>query len=141
MTTAIITGISGQDGSYMAELLLAKNYRVIGAARDVQKAKMALPANIVSNIEFIEWDMLDQPRMIETLAKYSPHELYNFAACSSGAAMFDDPVGISDVNGLAVARILEAIRAVDIKIRFCQASSSELFGDPVESPQTEATLL
>jgi GDPmannose 4,6-dehydratase len=141
MKTALITGISGQDGFYMTELLIEKNYRIIGAARDIHKAKMDLPPKVVRNIEFIEWDMLDQQRMMELLAKYRPHELYNFAACSSGAAMFDDPVSISDVNGLAVARILEAIRFVDINIRFCQASSSELFGDPVESPQSETTPL
>jgi GDPmannose 4,6-dehydratase len=141
MKTALITGISGQDGFYMADLLIRKNYRVIGAVRDIRKAKVALPSNLVSNIEFIEWDMLDQPRMISALVKYRPNEIYNFAACSSGAQMFDDPVGISEVNGLAVARILEAIRSVDINIRLCQASSSELFGDPVESPQLESTPL
>lgn len=141
MATALITGITGQDGSYMAELLIAKGYRVIGAVRDIQKAKESLPSDMLYGVELIEWDMLDQQRMTEVLAEYRPDELYNFAACSSGAAMFDDPVGISDVNGLAVARILEAIRAVDTKIRFCQASSSEIFGDALESPQSETTPL
>jgi GDPmannose 4,6-dehydratase len=77
--------------------------------------------------------------MIEVLAECRPTEIYNFAAYSSGAGMFDDPVGIGEVNGLAVARILEAIRAVDTNIRFCQASSREIFGEAIESPQTEAT--
>lgn len=139
MQTALITGITGQDGSYMAELLLTKGYRVIGAVRDLQRAKESLSSELLNGVELVEWDMLSQQRMMEVLAEYRPDELYNFAAFSSGAAMFDDPVAISDVNGLAVARILEAIRAVDANIRFCQASSSELFGDAVESPQSEAT--
>ena len=141
MATALITGITGQDGSYMAELLLSKGYRVMGAVRDIQRAKESLPSELLNGVELVEWDMLNQQRMTEVLTEYRPDELYNFAAFSSGAAMFDDPVGISDVNGLAVARILEAIRAVDTNIRFCQASSSELFGDALESPQSESTPL
>jgi GDPmannose 4,6-dehydratase len=139
MKVAIITGITGQDGSYMAELLLTKGYRVIGAVRDGQKAKLTLSSALLSGAELVQWNMRDQPRMTEVLAEFRPSEVYNFAAYSSGAGMFDEPVEIGEVNGIAVARILEAIRAVDINIRFCQASSSELFGDAVESPQTEST--
>lgn len=139
MKTALITGITGQDGSYLAELLLAKGYRVIGAFRDSQKVKESLPAGLKNGVELVAWDMLNQRRMMEVLAEYRPAEIYNFAAYSSGAGMFDDPVGIGEVNGLAVARILEAIRAVDTKMRFCQASSREIFGEALESPQTEAT--
>lgn len=139
MATALITGITGQDGSYMAELLIAKGYRVIGAVRNIQKAKETLPSVLLHGVELVEWDMLNQRRISEVLMEYQPSELYNFAACSSGASMFDDPVGISDVNGLAVARMLEAIRAVNPDIRFCQASSSEIFGDAMESPQSELT--
>jgi GDPmannose 4,6-dehydratase len=140
MKTALITGITGQDGSYLAELLLAKGYRVIGAFRNAQLARDSLPSGLISSsVEPVVWDMLDQPRMLEVLAEYRPVEIYNFAAHSSGAGMFDDPVGIGEVNGIAVARMLEAIRTVDTSIRFCQASSSELFGEAVESPQSEST--
>jgi GDPmannose 4,6-dehydratase len=139
MANILITGITGQDGSYMAELLLSKDCRVIGAVRDIPRAKDSLPLTLLNHVKLVEWDMLNQRRMIEVLMECKPSEVYNFAACSSGAAMFDEPVGISDVNGLAVARILEAIRVVNTKIRFCQASSSEIFGDAMESPQSEMT--
>ena len=137
--TALITGITGQDGLYLAELLLEKNYRIIGSVRDVQKAVTKLSNQLAAKIELIEWDMLDQRKMLDVLSHYRPTELYNFAAYSSGAGMYDDPVGIGEVNGLAVTRILEAIRAVDVNIRFCQASSREIFGEAVESPQNELT--
>ena len=139
MPTALITGITGQDGSYLAEQLLAKGCRVIGAVRNTENAKARLPAALKSDAELVAWDMLDQKRMTEVLAEYRPAEIYNFAAYSSGAGMFDDPVGIGEVNGLAVARMLEAIRALDVNIRFCQASSREIFGEAVESPQIEST--
>ncbi len=139
MPTVLITGITGQDGSYMAELLLAKGYRVIGAVRNIQDAEKRLPPALMQSVVLVAWDMLDQCRMAEVLAEYRPAEIYNYAAYSSGAGMFDAPVGIGEVNGLAVARILEAIRAVDTNIRFCQASSSELFGEAIESPQSEET--
>ena len=139
MRTVLITGITGQDGSYLAELMLAKGCRVIGAVRDSQNAKESIPAGLKDSVELIAWDMLDQPRMREALAEYQPQEIYNFAAYSSGAGMYDDPVGVGEVNGLAVTRILEAIREVDTNIRFCQASSREIFGEALESPQTEAT--
>ena len=140
MSIALITGITGQDGSYLAELLLDKGYRVIGVVRDTHKAKETLSSELVHGIKLVAWDMLDQRSMTEVLAEYRPAEIYNFAAYSSGTGMFDDPVAIGEVNGLAVARILEAIRAVDINIRFCQASSREIFGEAVESPQAESTL-
>ena len=137
--TALITGLTGQDGSYLAELLLANGYRVIGASRDIQKASTKLVSSLVGRVELVAWDMLDQHRITEVLAEYRPAEIYNFAAYSSGAGMFDDPVGIGEVNGLAVTRILESIRSVDTKMRFCQASSREIFGEAVESAQTEST--
>jgi GDPmannose 4,6-dehydratase len=140
MQKALITGITGQDGSYMAELLLDKDYVVVGAVRDIQKSKEALPRELLNYVELVEWDMLDQQRMKQVLEEHRPDELYNFAAYSSGSGMFDDPVGIGDVNGLAVTRILEAIRALDKQVRFCQASSSEIFGDVLESPQSESTI-
>lgn len=137
--TALITGVTGQDGSYLAELLLTKGCRVLGAVRNTGNAKARLPAELKGSVELVAWDMLDQRRMAEVLAEYRPVEIYNFAAYSSGAGMFDDPVGIGEVNGLAVARMLEAILAVDVNTRFCQASSREIFGEALESPQTEAT--
>lgn len=139
MRIALITGITGQDGMYLAELLLTKGYRVIGAVRDVQEAKKSLPVGLKDSVELIAWDMLDQHRMIEVLSEYNPTEIYNFAAYSSGAGMYDDPIAVGEVNGLAVTRILEAICEVDDKIRFCQASSREIFGEADESPQTEST--
>lgn len=137
--TALVTGIAGQDGSYLAELLIAKGYRVIGAVRDRQKARAALPVEVEDAVELVAWDMLDQRGMTETLAQYRPQEIYNFAAYSSGAGMYDDPVGVGEVNGMAVTRMLESIRAVDAGMRFCQASSREIFGEAVDSPQNELT--
>lgn len=139
MKVALITGVTSQDGSYLAELLLAKNYRVVGAVRDIEDAYTKLPMNLAGKVELVAWNMSSQAHMTEVLARVKPSELYNFAAYSTGAGMYDDPVAIGDVNGLAVARILEAIRKVDIKIRFCQASSREIFGEALESPQTEST--
>lgn len=137
--SALITGITGQDGSYLTELMLDRGYRVVGAVRNRAQAYLSLPKELLDRVELVEWDMQDQHHMTEVLASCRPAEIYNFAAYSSGAGMFDDPVDIGEVNGLAVARILEAIRAVDTKIRFCQASSREIFGEALESPQTEAT--
>ena len=135
---ALITGVTGQDGSYLAEQLLAKGYRVLGLVRDVKSAKLRIPTGLY-DVELIAWDMLNQLQIQKVLETYRPTEIYNFAAYSSGAGMFDDPVGIGEINGLAVVRILEAIRVVDLSIKFCQASSREIFGDALESPQAEHT--
>ena len=139
MSLALITGITGQDGSYLAELLLAKDYQVIGVVRNLEKAKKSVFTTFKNRLEVVEWDMLDQHSIVDILKKYQPTEIYNFAAYSSGVGMFEDPVGIGEINGLAVTRILEAIRKIDINIRFCQASSREIFGEAIESPQTECT--
>lgn len=139
MKTALITGITGQDGSYLAELLIGKGYRVVGTVRDLKISRASLPHNLVDKVELVGWDLLDQHEVVNVLARHRPHEIYNFAAYSSGAGMYDDPLAIGEVNGLAVARLLEAIRKVDPNIRFCQASSSEMFGDATESPQSEET--
>lgn len=139
MNTAIITGVTGQDGSYMAEFLLAKGYKVVGAVRDVEKAKNKIIRSLLNEVILVRWDMLDLGRMADVLKKHTPTEIYNYSAYSSGSGMYDNAVGIGEVNGLAVARILEAIREVDDNIRFCQASSSEMFGDVSESPQSEET--
>ena len=140
MYTALITGVTGQDGTYLAELLLSKGYRVIGAVRSGQKHGEARRITLDKNVELVEWDMLSQERMTAVLKKYRPAEIYNLAAYSSGAGMYDDPVSVGEVNGLAVARILESVRVVDNKMRLCQASSREIFGEATESPQSETTL-
>jgi GDPmannose 4,6-dehydratase len=139
MKTALITGLGGQDGSYLAELLLEKGYRIIGAVRDVRWTEDSLPITLKNRVELVAWSMLIQEEMVSVMRHYQPTELYNFAAYSSGAGMYDDPVGIGEVNGLAVVRMLEAIREVNIGIRFCQASSREIFGEPFEGSQTECT--
>jgi GDPmannose 4,6-dehydratase len=139
MKTALVTGVSGQDGSYAAQLLLERGYRVFGTVRSAAAARNGVQAQLMEQIELVEWNLLDQEALVHILSTCRPAEIYNFAAYSSGAGMFDDPVAISEINGLAVTRILEAIRSVDRKIRFCQASSSEMFGDIQESPQTEET--
>ncbi|MDZ4098684.1 MAG: GDP-mannose 4,6-dehydratase [Methylophilaceae bacterium] len=137
--SALITGITGQDGLYLTELILARGYRVVGAVRDRVRASLVMPKELLDRVDLIESNMLDQQKMADVLIQYQPAEVYNLAAYSSGSGMFDDPVDTGDVNGLAVARMLEAIRAVDVNIRFCQASSREIFGEALESPQTEST--
>jgi GDPmannose 4,6-dehydratase len=138
--TALITGITGQDGGYLAELLLERGYRAIGIARrNPEEARRALPPELAGRIELVAWDMRDASKLAQILKEYRPAEIYNCAAYSSGSGMYDEPLAIGDVNGLAVARILEGIRGVDAGIRFCQASSSEIFANAAESPQSEAT--
>jgi GDPmannose 4,6-dehydratase len=138
MKTALVTGITGQDGSYMAELLLAKGYRVIGLVRDVVVARGRLRSTLAA-VELAKWDMLEQSDLEMLLSHYRPSEIYNFAAYSSGSGMYEYPVSIGDINGLAVARLLDAIRVVDRTIKFCQASSREVFGVAAQSPQSELT--
>lgn len=130
---AIVTGVAGQDGSYLAELLLAEGYTVIGTSRRVD----AVPRH--ERLIPVACDFGSGSDLADLLRAHRPAEVYNLAAMSSGAGMFDDPVGIGEANGLAVARMLEAIRAVDPKIRFCQASSSEMFGEAPSAPQSVDT--
>ena len=141
MKTVLITGVTGQDGSYLADQLTSPEYRIIGTVRDEHKAQAWRAAKSTSAIEFVYWNMLSQQSMMDVLSQYRPTEIYNFAAHTSGTGMYDDVVGIGDVNGLAVARLLEAIRTVDPNIRFCQASSREIFGEASESPQSENTVV
>lgn len=134
-STAIITGVSGQDGWHLAELLLARGYHVVGTTRDVDAARhLVNPA-----VDLVACDLRDEASIGDLLRRSNAAEFYNLAAFASGAAMFEDPVGIGEVNGLAVARILEALRTVAPSTRFFQASSSELFGEPADSPQSEMT--
>jgi GDPmannose 4,6-dehydratase len=139
MKTALITGVSGQDGAFMADHLLERGYRVYGGARDVCNAGAALPANLRGKVEIVSWNMSDLSGMKKLLTQLRPSEIYNFAAHSTGSGMFDDPLDMSDINGIAVTRILEAIKTVNPKIRLCQASSREIFGEALEAPQTETT--
>jgi GDPmannose 4,6-dehydratase len=120
-------------------LLLANDYRVIGVTRDKSRAETRLPVHRREQFELIAWDAQDQKKLPSILKAFQPDEVYNFAAFSSGAGMFENPLAIGEVNGLAVTSILEAIRVHCPKTRICQASSSEMFGRPLTSPQTEST--
>lgn len=139
MKTAIITGISGQDGQYCAELLLSKGYRVIGTTHRIGQAHLTLPVNIAQSIELMEWDLQSELQLRQMIETCRPTEIYNFAAFTSGEKMFEDPVGIGLINGFAVTKILQAIKEIDPKIRFAQASSAEMFGKVSIAPQTEKT--
>ena len=139
MKTAIITGISGQDGLYMAEFLLEKGYRVIGTSRDVRGARQSMPKGLVDIIQLHEWDADSLPQLSKIIEIVNPNEIYNFAALSSGEKMYQDPAAIGLINGLAVSKILSTIQELNPQIRFCQASSSEMFGKVLHAPQTETT--
>lgn len=138
--TALITGISGQDGSYLAELLLEHGYHVLGTVRNIDNAHEKLGITLSSRLDLIAWDYADTQKLQKIIRQSQPSEIYNLAAFSSGAGMFDEPLKVSEINGLLVTMILEAIRMSDPKIKFCQASSREVFGEPIETPQTEKTV-
>ena len=136
---ALITGITGQDGSYLAELLLAKGYEVIGMVRRSSIVNYERIAHIQDRIRIVTGDLLDQVSMIEILRTYRPDEVYNLAAQSFVQTSFSQPVLTGETTALGVTRILDAIRLVDGDIRFYQASSSEMFGKVREVPQNEET--
>jgi GDPmannose 4,6-dehydratase len=138
MPTALITGVNGQDGSYLAEFLLSKGYSVIGTTPD-QNTDRDRILHIRENIDIVEADLLDQSQVEDMLRKYKPDEVYNLAARASSSELWTQPVLTGELNALAVARILDAIRKIDHKARFVQASSSEVFGNATEVPQTEVT--
>jgi GDPmannose 4,6-dehydratase len=138
MPTALITGVNGQDGSYLAEFLLSKGYHVIGTTPD-QNTDQERIVHIRENIDIVEANLLDQSQVEDMLRKYKPDEVYNLAARASSSELWTQPVLTGELNALTVARILEAIRKIDHKVRFVQASSSEVFGNATEVPQTEAT--
>jgi GDPmannose 4,6-dehydratase len=140
---ALITGITGQDGSYLAELLLEKDYEVFGLVRSTSlgMGTFARIAHLMDRITLIEGDMLDDGSLVRALKVAQPDEVYNLAAHSFVARSFGQPVFTADVNALGVARILDAIRETSPSVRFYQASSSEMFGNTNESFQSEATLL
>lgn len=139
MPTALITGITGQDGSYLAELLLSKGYRVIGVARRSSTVTNERIEHLLDNITIVQGDLHDQGSLLAFLEEYKPTEVYNLAAQSFVPTSWNQPALTGDITALGVTRILEAIRFVNPKIRFYQASSSEMFGKVVEVPQCETT--
>ena len=139
MPTALITGITGQDGSYLAELLLSKGYRVVGMARRASTVTYERIQHLLDDIIVIQGDLTDQGSLLSMFEEYKPSEVYNLAAQSFVPTSWNQPAFTGDVTALGVTRMLEAIRFVDSKIKFYQASSSEMFGKVVEVPQTETT--
>ncbi len=139
MKSALITGITGQDGSYLAEFLLEKGYKVYGTVRRLSTPNMENIRNIQDDIELLSADLLDQTSLTEAIEQAKPDELYNLAAQSFVKASFDQPVLTGEFTALGVTRVLEAIRNVNPKIKYYQASSSEMFGKVVETPQKETT--
>jgi GDPmannose 4,6-dehydratase len=136
---AIITGITGQDGSYLAELLLAKGYEVVGVVRRASSPNFWRIQHLLDRLTLRPADLLDQLSLIRLVDEMRPHEFYNLAAMSYVPASWDQPMLTGEFNAQGVTRVLEAIRQVDPKIRFYQASSSEMFGKVREVPQTELT--
>lgn len=139
--TALITGITGQDGSYLAELLLAKGYEVVGMVRRSSTVTFERIEHIQDDISIVQGDLHDQSSLVSVLEEYQPDEVYNLAAQSFVPTSWGQPILTGEVTGLGVARLLEAIRQVNPKIHFYQASSSEMFGKVVEVPQRESTPL
>ena len=136
---ALITGITGQDGSYLAEFLLDKGYEVIGMVRRSSTLNFQRIEHIQDKLTLVSGDMLDQISLINLIETHRPHEVYNLAAQSFVQTSWEQPVFTGEVTGLGVTRILDAVRMVDPDIRFYQASSSEMFGKVREKPQKETT--
>jgi len=136
---ALITGITGQDGSYLAEFLLEKGYEVVGMVRRASTPHFQRIEHILDKITIVQGDLLDQVSLIEILREHRPHEVYNLAAQSFVPTSWAEPVLTGEFTGLGVTRMLDAIRMVDPSIRFYQASSSEMFGKVREVPQKETT--
>ena len=139
--TALITGITGQDGSFLAELLLEKGYRVCGTVRRSSTENYSRISHIQDKIDLIPADLLDQYSLIDALHQTRPDEIYNLGAQSFVPTSWGQPVLTGEFTALGVTRVLEAIRLVDRNIRFYQASSSEMFGKVQEVPQRETTIL
>jgi GDPmannose 4,6-dehydratase len=136
---ALITGVTGQDGSYLAEYLLAKDYRVVGMVRRSSSENSERIAHLMDRIELRQADLLDQLSLVNLLRDVRPREVYNLAAQSFIPTSFSQPLLTGEFTALGVTRMLEAIRLVDPEIRFYQASSSEMFGKVRETPQNETT--
>jgi len=141
--TAIITGITGQDGAYLAAYLLQKGYLVVGLTRSYTSVGLSKLAKlgIENQVEIEECDLMDYSSIIRILQKFSPDEFYNLAAQSSVAASFNQPIGTIHFNAISVLNILEAIRSSNASIRFYQASSSEMFGRVTDLPIREESVL
>jgi GDPmannose 4,6-dehydratase len=137
--TALITGITGQDGSYLAELLLDEGYRVVGMTRRTSTEVHERIEHLVDRVEIVSGDLLDQSSMTQLIGDVRPSEVYNLAAQSFVPTSWTQPVLTGEFTALGVTRLLEAIRHVDTSIRFYQASSSEMFGKVQETPQREST--
>ncbi|MEE3257632.1 MAG: GDP-mannose 4,6-dehydratase [Candidatus Latescibacterota bacterium] len=136
---ALVTGITGQDGSYLAEFLLDKDYEVFGLIRRSSTVSFERISHLQDKMELVSGDLLDQNSLISALDAAKPHEVYNLGAQSFVPASWEQPMLTGEITGLGVTRILEAIRTYDEKIRFYQASTSELFGKAQETPQSETT--
>ena len=139
MPTALITGITGQDGSYLAEFLLQKNYRVIGMVRRTSIINLERLEPIQDRISLVQGDLLDEGSLIGVLREFAPDEVYNLAAMSFVPTSWQQPVLTGEATALGVTRMLDAIRLVNKNTRFYQASSSEMFGKVQEVPQREST--
>ena len=138
---ALITGITGQDGSYLAELLLAQGYTVAGMVRRSSTVNYERVGHLMDDVEFVPGDLLDQMSLLGTLEAFQPDEVYNLAAQSFVQTSFTQPVLTGETTALGVTRLLDAIRMVNPGIRYYQARSSEMFGQVHEVPQTETTPL
>ncbi len=139
MPTALITGVTGQDGSYMADFLLAKGYNVIGMVRRSSTVRFERIHHIQDDITILQGDLHDQSSLVDLIEQYRPDEVYNLAAQSFVPISWNQPVLTGEITALGVTRMLEAIRLVNPKTRFYQASSSEMFGKVREVPQKETT--
>ena len=137
---AIVTGAGGQDGSYLTELLLDRGYEVVGLVRDTARDYPNLAA-VRDRVQLVQADMLDRTALTDVLREYAPREVYNLASPSFVPRSWEYPVETAEFAAVGVTSLLEAIRAVDASIRVYQASSSEIFGEPAETPQTESTPL
>jgi len=136
---ALITGITGQDGSYLAELLLEQGYEVFGLVRRSSSANLARIQHLLPRLHLVQGDLLDQSSLMRALSESRPQEIYNLAAQSFVPTSFDEPVHTAEITGIGVTRLLESMRHVAPKARFYQASTSEMFGDASETPQRETT--
>ena len=139
MPTALITGITGQDGSYLAELLLAKGYKVVGIVRRSSTTPYERIAHLVDRVELVSADLLDQTSLTDAVHDFQPAEIYNLAAQSFVQTSWNQPVLTGEFTALGVTRMLEAMKKAAPRARFYQASSSEMFGKVHESPQRETT--
>lgn len=139
MTTALVTGAGGQDAYYLGSLLLDKGYRVIGSVRSADHASATVEALRERGMLVIALDVRDADAISAALEEHQPDEVYNLAAHARGSTMWDEPADVMLTNGLAVTHFLEAIRLSGRPVRFCQASSSEMFGTAAHSPQSEET--